>query len=329
MMKRLTFLFLAVASLGWCSCQRRPIYYEDTIVNVKFDIDHDIVNYSPSAPEPELMKTGFYKSDTYASLSEHYIGPEGGYVNISPMSCHVFAYSFDTEVTQVRYDGDLLKATAYTEPITPDAEVRFNNITNAIRLHNSTKGVPVATAYDYSAEPVKKQPDHLYAGTTYNVTIPYRTCEDYIHTIVVPVSSVVMTWQLEIGPVVGQEYLSSAEAFITGQTEEKLLHSNEATGGICTLNVPLITTARSNYLTTTFNTFGHKPGAPAYVILHLTDLVGNSLIYECDVTSQFDDPANTEQIIRVEHAFEIKEPEGESVTPSVIGWEEDRYDIIL
>lgn len=320
-------------------CNRRPLLDPSfsTQLMVKVDIRNlqnvtcDIYNDKIPVPtiEPEMMRVLFYKPGTNIVAGESYISnvatdAEGnrlisGIVGIIPGTYEMVIYNFDTRSTMIRNDDRHATIEAYTEPVVESIASRFNT-----RVDEATD--------------ILYQPDHVVVATEPEEVIPYH---DEVHVINTVAESVVETFYIQ-AKVEGLEYVSSAQAVLTGMVGSNMLGQRRAvTEKETALYFTMIKSDDKGapVLCNTFNTFGRIEGSTnnLWMTFDIHTIDGRVITKEYDITHLFDTPECKEhRWLLLDEVIVIPPPptppptqNGGGFQPSLEDWDEERHDIIL
>lgn len=341
-MKRFVSMLIAALllfSLG--SCKRRPLTVADYSVNVVINIDKDIVNYRVSH-DPELMRVAFFDHEDGHLMTQAFLPPEGGKVNVIPGRTYdVLVYNFDTEVTLIKDENSFSKIIATTNTISDAFKSKLKSrgtkspTKNTVSSADDVKSPDDAKSdtKDDDDETIVYDPDHLYVGRLNTVEMPARSVDSPEVTLTVDCETVVQTWILEVDKIKGAEYIGSISAVITGLSEFNKISTGLRSKDYASVFFDIQSIGKDGILTTKFNTFGENPEVtePQILSLVITDTGGKGYIFNVDVSSQF--PDNKEQIIRVKtDDIVIPEPEkkgGGGIAPSVDEWKDIVSEIII
>ena len=298
------------------SCKRRPLSTADYSVNVVINIDEDIVNYRMPS-EPELMRVAFFDHEDGQLMTQAFLPPQGGKVNVIPGRTYdVLVYNFDTQVTYIKEENNFRRILATTNQISDDFKSKLKS--------RGTKS-PESSTKDDLDETIVYDPDHLYVGRLNTVDMPAMSVDSPEITLTVDCETVVQTWILEVDKINGAQYIGSISAVITGLSEFNRISTGQRSKDYATVFFDIQSIGKDGVLKTKFNTFGENPESGERQILSLviTDTGGKGYIFNVDVTDQF--PGNKEQIIRVKTGeIDIPEPEkkGGGLAPSVDEWKD-------
>ena len=308
--------------LVW-SCERMTLYDMEKEIelvlslNLKLDLDIDLdvkvdVAVETEIKTPEYMKVCFFSPQDNNLRSTEYVGPSGGLISTPPGTYRMLIYTFGTEYTQVRGEGDINTIEAFTSDITQVKEATLRAFTRA--------------GDDEPQGPIIYAPDHLLVAYE-DVTIPELAGESRTVTIQASASTICETYSFEVHSVIGAEYIESAEAFVTNQARSSFFGRGELNREPATICFPIGVDREKGCLYTTFNTFGKLPGlSRSYLHILVRDTGGNEYRFSTDITQQFTDP---EHHITIEEEVDIPEPESNAggIAPSVTPWTEENHDV--
>ncbi|MBP3767339.1 MAG: DUF5119 domain-containing protein [Prevotella sp.] len=313
----------AVAMMAFTSCKRMPLYDMEKSVelelslvldlDLELDLDVDVdVDIEKKINAPDHMKVLFYEpSDRHLQYTE-FVDGTGGKISTPPGSYRMLVYSFGTEYTQIRGDGDIATIEAFTSDITA---------TKGSVLRGFTR-----SDADMPSGPVIYMPDHLLVAAE-DVTIPDWMGEEIRITLHATASTIVETYTFEVHSVIGAEYIESCEAFVTNQARSSFFGLGVVSSEPATLWFPVGVDRRKGCLYTTFNTFGKLPGAShSYLHILVRDTGGQEHHYSTDITEQFE---KTDKHIIIDEKIDIPEPpsHGGGIAPTVHPWDEESHDI--
>ncbi len=338
-MKRLFNIGLFFALLASVGCERLPLYDESGRIRLMLDVDLDI-RHQPATPAPETMLVLFYDPVTHQYIARDYTGPTGGEIYIDAGRYDILTYNFDTERTVIRNLEHFEAIEAYTNEVPASVRNLFTNLLNRLDSQgaaNPSAATPAVEAPSegraYGDDPIIYEPDHLFVGRIPGATIPVRVEGEEVLTLQATAATILETYRIEVGPITGDEYIQSAEIFLTGQRRSRFIGSDQPSDEAATIHFPVSVDRNQRAFVTTFNTFGKYPGAENRVYLNIliTDTGGGQYQYQYDVTDQFDDPQNDEQQIIINDPIDIPEPSkgGGGFLPEVDEWNDNQYDIEL
>lgn len=338
MMKRIGVILITVFVLLATACERRELVEMNhvTKIAVKVNIDAvanvtcDVYNEKIQVPkiEPSAMHVLFYEAESEKVAAESFISEVGvdtdgkrvlhGNISIMPGNYKMLIYDFGTESTIVENYYKWKECRAYTNEISP-----------ALKGTLLSKADPKAIEEAY----IVYEPDHLVVATSENEYIPYH---EGIHTIQADAMSVVESYYLQI-KVKGLEYVSSAQAILSGMVNANKISSNtKVIEPQATIwfdleksddkGVPVICTV--------FNTFGRIEDSQndLEVTFDIKTHDGRTVQEKFDISELF----HTEECIKhhwllLEETIEISPPisSGGGFNPEVGDWDEEHHDIYL
>lgn len=318
-----------------CGCQRRPLVYPDynTLVRVRINTDGirnvttGIYNEELKVPEikPEVMHVLFYEPDGNSLSAESFISDRStdadgytwisGYLSIVPGDYRMLAYNFGTESTIIGGYGNYGSAAASSA-----------SVSSLILSSYGTK-VP--------GELVVYEPDHLMAARSEAEIVPYH---DGVHEIRLEATTLVETWYIQI-KVDGLEYVSGAQAFLSGMMSGRMLASAE--GVTEPENTVYFTLQKGEdggapVICGLFNTFGRVPGSQngLKITFDIRTKDGRTVTEEFDITGLFSsEEALDNNWLLMEQTITIDPPEnpggGGGFQPEVGDWDDEHHDIII
>ena len=321
-MKKL-FIFTAVLLL-LVSCRYKDLCYDhshsdDNLelvleLNLQLDVDLDVSDDPETHTKidvPTYMKVNFYDPQSGALNGWNIVGSYGGSLQVAPGTYNMVVYSFGTEWTQIRGEGDINTLEAFTSDITM--------LKAHIISHFSEGKVEIPG-------PVIYTPDHLLVARQI-VEIPPYTTERHVVTVTDTVSTILETYGFEVTNITGLEYVASAEAFVTNQARSYFFGRGEKNTEAATIFFPVNVDKEEGVLKTTFNTFGKLPGESlSYLHIVVTDTEGNIYTITEDITEQFNDPRHE---IVIDDPIDIPKPESGDggIAPTVEEWENVNQDV--
>lgn len=321
-MKKLT-MALALA-LALTSCRYKDLCYDhdhwakpnlmlNLSLKLDLDVDLDVTTEAHTKVEiPQYLKVCMYDSLTGTLKRTEFVGSYGGPLQVTPGKYYMMVYSFDTEWTQVRGEGDINTLEAFTSDIT---EAKMPLFSHFNRMKASEAPGPIIYT-----------PDHLLM-TAKHIEIPQFSTEDIVMTIEATAATIVQTYGIETMNITGVENIASAEAFITNQARSSFFGRGEISQEPATIYFPMEINREEGTIETTFNTFGKLPGeSQCYLYILLLDTEGTPYTVVEDVTDMFND---TTHMIQVSDTVDIPAPATESggIAPTVQPWEEENHDV--
>lgn len=328
-MKSVLFLMLVLTlmSLSSCKADLRELCYDhdhsgdysamlelDLQLDLDVDVDVDVdVDTHTEIQIPQYMKVCFYSPETGALLNTEFVSGTGGPIHMSPGKYNMVVYSFGTEYTQIRGEGDINTLEAFTSDITATKSAAFAHFTRA----NETT----------PPEPIIYTPDHLLVANE-GIEIPAFSVTRRVITLSALTGSIVRTYSFEVKSVIGAEYIESCEGFVTNQARTSFFGRGEVNPQAATLSFPVSVDKKHNRLITAFNTFGKLPGeSHTYLHILIRDTGGEEHYITEDITDQFEKPDHK---IVIEEPVEIPQPEGGGgggIAPSIDPWEDVNHDV--
>ena len=313
-MKKTYIPYIIALILVLAGCQRRPLTEADFSVQLNITLDKNIVNHTVDK-DPSLMRCIFYDSDNGAFVTQAFLPPHGGIVNLVPSRTYnVLVYNFDTESTWIKEENWFDKIYASTSLI-PDS---FRT-----KLKSRSSEDEEQIVYD---------PDHLFVGRLNNVYVPARSVNAEMFVMDVEAKSVVQSWRIELSKVTGVENIGSMAGVITSLSRKNKIGVGELTEEYAAVYFDNQVINENGILTAKFNTFGPNPECidPQTLSLVFIDIAGKGSTYNFDVSSQMID--NKEQVIRLNAEIDIPKPMTEGsggFVPKVDEWEDVNTDIII
>ena len=318
------FYIFALVLLACLSCKRMPLYdlelkkvilslTLDLKIELDIDVDVDVdVEVEKTIKMPEHNKVLFYHPDNGQLLNSEFVGPTGGAISTSAGTYQMVVYSFGTEYTQIRGEGNIETLEAFTSDITA---------TKSAALYACTRAIG-----DEPQGPIIYAPDHLLVAREY-VVIPEQTMDSQEIVVYASCKTIVETYSFEVHSVVGAEYIESCEAFVTNQARSSFFGLGKVSQQPATLSFPVGVNRKKGYLYTTFNTFGKLPGeSRSFLHILIRDTGGKEHHFSTDITDQFEKPDNH---IVIEEEIDIPKPEssGGGIAPTVEQWDEEIHDV--
>lgn len=337
-MKRGLLIFLiTVLSVLW-GCERRPLEYGTTNINLHLKIQLNVMvnGQMETLPEPEMMRVMFFDPDTYELYTESYLPAGGGHISIPPGRYRFLAYNFDTEATLLRNDRNYNSIEAYTNEISSALK---SNLLNALQYGKSaTKNE--GDAWDMALEkmvnhPIIYEPDHLFVSRNF---VEIRN-EEGTQVIEAEAETIVETWKISVR-IKNGEYMASARALISGQIASNFIGLPKEEGKTDTDATLLFDMKagtdddHNEIVVGQFNTFGKNPSAESrlWLTIIIKNTTGETVEWHRDITDEFmTEEASTEQIITIEEEVDIPPPDpgggGGGFQPGVGDWESEEIPI--
>ncbi len=323
-------LLAILFTLTIISCRRIPLYDAESGVYIKIKIDtqanldlqEDIVKNLPQkyldkiyGRLPEKMQVNFYDVETHDLVYKEFIGPEGGYVDISPGVYDIIIFSIDNDYTRV----DKMESRGSIYALTGQ---------NGSRLLTLTKGDAMLEPMEF---PVIKEPDHLYVAKKESVIIPEHSVVDETIEIYFSASTIIDTYIFKATNVKNIQNVKSVEVCFSGQASCKHLWDRRFNQNDALISVDCYADVKNNELITVFNTFGKLPNNYNFVFLSINNPGNNAEGREFvfDVTDQFDNPDNTAHLIIVSDEIDVPAPGSGygGFEPDITDWDEEHRDI--
>ncbi len=315
-------LHFSLFTLCLTSCQYKDLCYDhthgtdyDLILQLHFVIDTD---YDFPVDEethtkidiPEYTKANFYNPESGTLNRSEFVKGDRGPIYISPGTYDMVAYSFGTEWTQVRGEGDINTLEAFTSDITRQ---------KASALSRFTRG-----GESEAPGPIIYTPDHLLVVRK-QVEIP-KQVESGIYVIDAEMRTIIETYDFSIHNITGIQYIQSIEAFVTNQARSNFFGRGEMNTEPATIYFPIEVKPNTIGISTAFNTFGKLPGeSRAFLHILITSTGGEEIQISEDITDEFIDP---DHHIDIKTPIDVPKPEGGAgIAPTVEQWEEERTDV--
>ena len=321
-MKKL--LMLAAVLMLLASCRYKELCYDhdhwakpnlslELSLKLNLDVDLDVsVEAHTKIEIPTYLKVCMYDPLSGSLNKTEFVGSYGGPLQVSPGKYRMVVYSFDTEWTWVRGEGNVNTLEAYTSDVTTQYLPLFKHFNRS--------------ASENAPGPIIYTPDHLLM-TQKEVEIPPFTNEDLVVTIEATATTIVETYGFEVTNITGIEYIKSADAFITNQARSKFFGRGEVNTEPATIYFPMEIDIAEGKLKTTFNTFGKLPGeSQSYLYILMMDTEGTPYTLVEDVTELFNDEGH---MIEITDSIDIPQPKSAAggIAPTVEDWEEENHDV--
>ncbi len=322
------------------ACERRPLEELDMSTDIEvavmtkaiLNVSMGVYNDKISVPSihPEVMHVVFYDHDSDRLVTEAYISEreeteDGRYVfsgdiHIAPGTYKMIVHNFGTETTVIRDYETWSLATAQTTPVN-------ENIMNAYRKYKMKAEEEEAVVYE---------PDHLLVYVNENEVIPVHAGD---HVIEAEATTVVDSYYLQI-KVEGLEYVSSANAYLSGMASGNLLNSRRPVHDPQSTLFFTLQKSDDNgvpVICNVFNTFGHIPDSSnrLEVVFNIQTRDGRSVQRTFDISDVFETREAVEKHwLLIDETITIDPPEnpgpgegGGGMDPSVEDWEDENHDI--
>jgi len=313
-----TFLFLLT------SCDYKDLCYDHNhneegyvVLQLQLKLDLDLkldvdVEMHTKIEQPEYMKVCLYDPESGVLKDVEYIKGDRGPLHAASGVYNMVVYAFGTEWTQIRGENDVNTLEAFTSDI---SSVKANALASFTRAGD-----------DETPGPIIYTPDHLLVAHKL-IEIPEIRNEDIVVTLQASAATIIETYSFEVRTVIGAEYISSAEAFVTNQARSNFFGRGEVNKEPATISFPMYVDKELGRLKTTFNTFGKLPGeSRSYLHILLVDTDGKTYHVSADITDQFE---KEDHEIIIEEEVDIPQPQGAGggIAPTVDQWEEENHDV--
>lgn len=296
-------------------CQHIPLMDPSSGLYVAFDfvyMDEDGVQVEGAKASSwleiaEVMHVLVYDIESHRFIHEEYLPPEGGFVNVGPGYYDIIAYGEGSDV--VRTSGLGVRGDAYAYCDNVGASVRMSKA--------STDGTEFNLSF-----PVINEPDCFVVATSENVFVPDSDGASQTIWLEMKVYPLVSEWTFVAENVVGVENIRSMNCYVTGQVPGRYLWDSRMPQSLCAIGFGVAFDEGRNVLDGSFRTFGKHPQALANVFLNVMVQSSGGGLYQWifDVTSQFDNPDNTEHLLRVSSPIVVPAADGGGFAPEVSDW---------
>lgn len=336
-MRKLNHILALCILILASSCERRELVDMGHLTNICVEVEIeaianvtcDIYNDKIPVPkiDPEVMHVLFYDQRNGSIAAESFITDKGinqdgkqvfnGNIAIMPGNYKMLIYNFGTESTIIDNYYSWDEAKAYT-----------NRVSDKTLSNYKTRN-------DGIEEIVVYEPDHLVVARNSDEYIPYHTG---VHTITADATSIVESYYLQI-KIDGLEYVSSAQAFLSGMVSGNLISQNERI--INPENTVYFTLQKSDdkgipVICNVFSTFGRIDNSQneLQVTFDIKTIDGRVVQRSFDITDLFlsEDCINHHWLL-LDEVIKIDPPEtpstGGGFAPEVEDWENENYDVIL
>lgn len=321
----LSFVVMSMgALLLLTSCQYKDLCYDHNhgdnynlslLLELKLELDVDVevsVETHTKIEKPDYMKVMFYNPQTGNLSDTEIVGADGGHIYEASGTYNMLVYSFGTEWTQIRGEGNINTLEAFTSDITATKSRVLQAFTRA--------------GEDEPQGPIIYTPDHLLVARE-NVVIPPFSEEERIITLTAYAKTVVETYGFQITNIKGIENIASVEAFVTNQARSTFFGRGEKSTEPATLYFPIEVNPIDGYIHTSFNTFGKLPGeSRSYLHIMIKNTSGEEVKVSVDITDQFE---KEDHEIIIDEEIDIPAPEGggAGIAPTVDPWAEENHDV--
>ena len=315
---------LAATLLLLCSCQYKDLCYDHNhgenynlslLLELKLELDVNVevsVETHTKIEKPDYMKVMFYSPQVGTLSNNDIVGADGGHIYQAPGSYDMLVYSFGTEWTQIRGEGNINTLEAFTSDITA---------TKAGILRAFTRA-----GEEEPQGPIIYTPDHLLVAHE-AIEIPPFSEDERIITLTANAKTVVETYGFQITNIKGIENIASIEAFVTNQARSTFFGRGEKSTEPATIYFPIEVNPSEGYIHTSFNTFGKLPGeSRSYLHIMIRNTEGEEVKVSVDITDQFE---KEDHEIIIDEEIDVPAPEGGSggIAPTVDPWEEENLDV--
>ena len=306
------------------SCEYKDLCYDhphdsdhnlSLVLNLQLDLDVDFEVSDENHTKivaPEYMKVGFYDPNAGGLKDTEYVKGNKGDIYVTPGTYDMVAYSFGTEWTQIRGEGDVSTLEAFTSDITATKAMTLAKFTRA--GDDQSQGGPIIYT-----------PDHLLVAHK-EVVIPPFSSERQVITITAAAATIIETYSFELVNVTGVENIASVEAFVTNQARSNFFGRGEVSTEPATIYFPVEVDRTAGTVKTTFNTFGKLPGdSHSYLHILIVGTDGTEIRISTDITDQFE---KADHEIIIDEPVEVPAPEGGGgIAPTVEQWQEENHDV--
>lgn len=318
---------IAATLLLLCSCEYKDLCYDhphgkdfdiELVLNLnldmKYDIDVDDETHT-KINAPEYMKVDFYDPSNNTLNKYEFVKDGRGPIHVASGVYNMVAYSFGTEWTRIRGEGDYTTLEAFTSDITEQKSGELSKF----YTRSDDSDVPQG--------PIIYTPDHLLVANM-QVEIPMYVPSG-IFTITGDASTIIETYEIDLTNVTGQKNISSIECFVTNQALSNFFGRRERNNTPATIyfTAEVGTPNDNEFVHTAFNTFGKLPGeSRAFLHILLKNASGVEVLITKDITKQFTDP--THHIV-IDDPVVVPDPKegGAGIAPTVDPWEEEFHDV--
>ncbi len=333
-------IILAAILFLLCSCHYKDLCYDhphgldsdiELLLSLKLDMEYDLEVDDETHTKinaPEYMKVDFYNPLSDKLSTTEFVKGGRGQIHVSPGAYKMVAYSFGTEWTQIRGEGDINTLEAFTSDITQQKSRELAKF-----YKNSTRGADgesVGEGESVEEElpegPIIYTPDHLLVANK-QIEIP-SYIPDGIFTIHGDAATIIETYEIDLINIVGERNIASMECFVTNQVRSNFFGRGEKSTEPATIYFPVEVVPNMIGIHAAFNTFGKLPGeSRVYMNIIIQNTSGEEVLISEDITTQFTDP--THHII-IDEPIVVPDPEeggGSGIAPTVDPWDEENHDV--
>lgn len=256
-----------------------------------------------------VMHVLLYERESHRFVQEAYLPPEGGHVDIAPGYYDLIAFGEGSEVVRTSGLSSRGDAYAYCE-----------SLGMSVKMSKTSED---GSAVQNISFPLINEPDGFVVATSENVNVP-DTGQGGSQTVRIEmkVFPLVSEWTFEAVDVTGVEHIRSMNCYVTGQVPGRFMWDSHIGQDLCAIGFDVRYDEEQAVLRGKFNTFGKHPQALSNVFLNVMvqNSSGGLFQWIFDVSEQFDNPDNTDHLLRVSSAIVVPVAEGGGYTPEVDDW---------
>lgn len=311
-----------VAVLLVCSCRREPLHDPQYGLYIKLnvilgpsttltgnvDIDgNPALKHKMDGVIPERVRACLYDVNTHQLVTEEFLPPTGGFVDVAAGVYDIIVYGLGTEATMVSATDTRAGSFAHTSFL----GTRVKVMTRAGGVEN------------VSEFPVINEPDHLFVGRATNVVVPVVSDKEDIKVVEIDMPTLLESYTFEVLNIFNAEKIRSMTVYITGQAPSRYLWDMRFPKSPCAITFDADVDEADGCIRTAFNTFGKFPDEYNQVFLNvqIEDVDGGRYQWIYDVTDQFDNPDNTGHKIVISDVIEIPDGGTGGFITDVNDWE--------
>ena len=326
-------IILVATLLLLCSCHYKDFCYDhnhgldsglELALSLKLDMEYDLKVDDETHTKinaPEYMKANFYSPQSDKLQTTEFVQGGRGKIHVTAGGYKMVAYSFGTEWTQIRGEGDINTLEAFTSDITQQKAAALAKF-----YANSTRGDGDEGGDDVPEGPIIYTPDHLLVANR-QIEIPSYIPEG-IFVVHGDASTIIETYEIDLTNVVGEKNIASIECFVTNQARGNFFGRGEKSTEPATIYFPIEVEPNMIGIHSAFNTFGKLPGeSRVYLHVIIKGTGGDEILVTKDATVPFTDP--THHIV-IEDPIVVPDPEpsqGGGIAPTVDPWDEENHDV--
>lgn len=306
------------------SCRHMPLYDPTSGVWLSLDIVLETnagdkngssgAGVSKALPlvVPDNVRVMAYSVDTGAKVMEDYLPVSGGFIDLPVGTYDFVVYGLGTETVRVSGTDVISHIEASTSELGAQIGIRTKD------------GTPKSEEVNINF-PIRYEPDHLFVGKLAGVYIPARAGVSETVHIKMDFASIVETWTFVAEKVTGVENISTINCYITGQVPSRYIWDMRTPSDACAIPFSAAPGKSEGTLVGEFNTFGRHPLYKSSVFLNITIQNDSGSLYQWifNVTEQFEDPLNTDHVIRVDRPIIIPMGDEGGFSPSLNEWDAD------